>query len=62
MTGWKFCLLSLTLLLYAAGAVAQSADPRAAAATQLDRGTAAFRAGDVVGATQAWSDAIRLCR
>ncbi|MBV9555047.1 MAG: CHAT domain-containing protein [Alphaproteobacteria bacterium] len=62
MTRWKSCLLSLALLPYAAGAVAQSADPRAAAVSQLDRGTAAFRAGDVVGATQAWSDAIRLCR
>ncbi|HUC69682.1 MAG TPA: tetratricopeptide repeat protein, partial [Stellaceae bacterium] len=43
-------------------ATSQGPADRAAALDYLGRGTAAFRAGDVVAATQHWSDAIRLCR
>jgi CHAT domain-containing protein len=43
-------------------ATSQGPADRAAALDYLGRGTAAFRAGDIVAATQHWSDAIRLCR
>lgn len=43
-------------------AAAQVATGRAAELDNIGRGTAAFRAGDIVAATQHWSEAIRLCR
>jgi CHAT domain-containing protein len=43
-------------------AASQVPTGRAAALDYLGRGTAAFRAGDIVAATQHWSEAIRLCR
>lgn len=46
----------------AASVGAQTRNDRAAALDDLGRGTAAFRAGDIVAATQHWSEAIRLCR
>ena len=49
-------------LLYIASAAAQVESSRAAALDYLGRGTAAFRAGDIVAATRDWSEAIRLCR
>ena len=49
--------------LFAIGpAVAQVPSERSAALDYLGRGTAAYRAGDIVAATRHWSDAIRLCR
>jgi CHAT domain-containing protein len=56
------CAVVALLLAFAGGARAQSGDNRAQAVSQIDRGTAAFRSGDVVTATQDWSDAIRLSR
>jgi len=41
---------------------AQADDGRSAALNDIGRGTAAFRTGDIVAATQHWSEAIRLCR
>ena len=49
-------------LLCAAPAEAQVENGRAAALDYLGRGTAAFRAGDIVAATRDWSEAIRWCR
>jgi CHAT domain-containing protein len=49
-------------LLHTAPAAAQVESGRAAALDYLGRGTAAFRAGDIVAATRDWSEAIRLCR
>src|SRR5438477_637154 len=49
-------------LLCIAPAAAQVEGGRAAALDYLGRGTAAFRAGDIVAATRDWSEAIRLCR
>ncbi len=49
--------------LFAIGpAAAQVPSERSAALDYLGRGTAAYRAGDIVAATRHWSDAIRLCR
>lgn len=62
----KTGLLSASLFaafLFATGPAAAQAQPEHAAALDyLGRGTAAFRAGDIVAATQHWSEAIRLCR
>src|SRR5258705_7567175 len=41
---------------------AQAYDGRSAALDDIGRGTAAFRSGDIVAATQHWSEAIRVCR
>jgi CHAT domain-containing protein len=49
-------------LFCAAPAEAQVENGRAAALDYLGRGTAAFRAGDIVAATRDWSEAIRWCR
>jgi CHAT domain-containing protein len=49
-------------LLCVAPAAGQVEGGRAAALDYLGRGTAAFRAGDIVAATRDWSEAIRLCR
>ena len=49
-------------LLHSGSAAAQVATGRAAELDYLGRGTAAFRAGDIVAATQHWSEAIRICR
>jgi CHAT domain-containing protein len=43
-------------------AAAQIEAGRTAALDQIGRGTSAFRAGDIGGATRHWSEAIRLCR
>jgi CHAT domain-containing protein len=40
----------------------QAYDGRSAALDDIGRGTAAFRSGDIVAATQHWSEAIRVCR
>jgi CHAT domain-containing protein len=48
--------------LFVIPATAQVEPSRNTALDQLGRGTAAFRAGDVIGATRHWSEAIRLCR
>ena len=45
-----------------APAAAQVETDRSAAFDYLGRGTAAFRAGDIVAAARDWSEAIRLCR
>jgi CHAT domain-containing protein len=55
-------LLVAALGFYAAAAQAQTGDGRAAALGELGRGTAAFRTGDIIAATQHWSEAVRLCR
>ena len=59
--GFPAALLAASLL-YIAPATAQVESGRAAALDYLGRGTAAFRAGDIVAATRDWSEAIRLCR
>ena len=41
---------------------AQADNGRNEALDDIGRGTAAFRAGDIVAATQNWSEAIRVCR
>jgi CHAT domain-containing protein len=51
-----------TLALLTAPATAQDRGERSAALDELGRGTAAFRAGDIVAATQHWSEAVRVCR
>ena len=51
-----------TLALLTAPAAAQDRVERRAALDELGRGTAAFRAGDIVAATQHWSEAVRVCR
>ena len=52
------CALGLVAL----GAPAQAQDDaRAQAMSQLSAGTAQFRAGDILGATQHWTEAVRLC-
>jgi len=59
----RSCLAVLAALtLLGAPAAAQTGAERGAALDNLGRGTAAFRAGDIVAATQHWSEAIRLCR
>jgi CHAT domain-containing protein len=50
------------VILGARASQAQVESGRAAALDYLGRGTAAFRAGDIVAATRDWSEAIRLCR
>jgi CHAT domain-containing protein len=60
-TGIPAALLA-TVLLYIAPAAAEVEGGRNAALDYLGRGTAAFRAGDIVAATRNWSEAIRLCR
>jgi CHAT domain-containing protein len=58
-----FLLVLLAVALLGIGrAAAQSAGGRAAELDYLGQGTAAFRAGDIVAATQHWSEAIRMCR
>src|SRR5690242_20128593 len=41
---------------------AQTDNVRSSALDDIGRGTAAFRTGDIVAATQHWSEAIRVCR
>src|SRR5579862_9528129 len=55
-------LLAVALILSAAAAAAQGDNGRGLALDYLGRGTAAFRAGDTVGAVQNWSQAIRLAQ
>src|SRR5260370_2909526 len=50
------------LMLSTLPAHTQVGDGRTTALDYLGRGTAAFRAGDVIAATRHWSEAIRLCR
>jgi tetratricopeptide (TPR) repeat protein len=58
-----FCRTLFAASVFAAAAApAQSGGDRALALDDLGRGTAAFRAGDIVAATRHWSEAIRLCR
>ena len=57
---WLATLVTLALLT--APATAQDRGERSAALDELGRGTAAFRAGDIVAATQHWSEAVRVCR
>src|SRR5258708_38331769 len=61
MTSW-IAALATALLFWVAGAQAQGLGDRNAALDYLGRGTAAFRVGDVVAATQNWSRAIEMCR
>ena len=59
----RFCAALLAAFLFCvAPAAAQVEVGRAAALDYLGRGTAAFRAGDIIAATHHWSEAIRLCR
>ncbi|HTW50283.1 MAG TPA: CHAT domain-containing protein [Stellaceae bacterium] len=58
LRGLALCLPLIVLMGHAS---AQTGDSRAQAISQLDRGTTAFRAGDIVSATQDWSETIRLC-
>src|SRR5262245_14861791 len=60
-SGFPAALLA-TALSWIATAAAQVEGGRNAALDYLGRGTAAFRAGDIVSATRHWSEAIRLCR
>ena len=55
-------LLFAAALSCTAPAAAEVEGGRNAALDYLGRGTAAFRAGDIVAATRQWSEAIRLCR
>src|SRR6516165_4351837 len=57
---WLATLVTLALLT--APATAQDRGERSAALNNIGRGTAAFRTGDIVAATQHWSEAIRVCR
>jgi tetratricopeptide (TPR) repeat protein len=59
--GFSSALLAASLF-WVVPAAAQVESGRAAALEYLGRGTAAFRAGDIVAATRDWSEAIRLCR
>ena len=54
-------LIAAWLAVMTAHALAQGSD-RDAAADRIARGAAAFHAGDSVGATQQWSEAIHLAR
>jgi CHAT domain-containing protein len=58
---WRLLLVSV-LFLWSAHAQAQGTGDRNAALDYLGRGTAAFRVGDMVAATQNWSRAIEMCR
>jgi CHAT domain-containing protein len=63
MTGKWFSLgLCATLLFSVAPAAAQGESGRVTALEYLGRGSAAFRSGDMIGATRYWSEAIRLSR
>ncbi|MGC2202232.1 MAG: hypothetical protein WA633_19105, partial [Stellaceae bacterium] len=66
MIGVRYKTVAIAVLvavIFAARASqAQVESGRAAALDYLGRGTAAFRAGDIVAATRDWSEAIRLCR
>jgi CHAT domain-containing protein len=63
MNAIRLCAaLLLASILGIGSAAAQVASGRAAELDYIGRGTAAFRAGDIVAATQHWSAAIRLCR
>jgi len=66
MTGRRNKIVVIAALavavLGARASQAQVQTDRTAALDYLGRGTAAFRSGDLVAATQHWSDAIRLCR
>ena len=53
---------AIAVLFWAALAHAQGAADRIAALDYLGRGTAAFRVGDLVAATQSWTRAIEMCR
>lgn len=55
-------VLLAAILWWISPAAAQTESSRAAALDYLGRGTAGFRAGDIVSATRNWSEAIRLCR
>lgn len=63
MSGRRASLLLVAawLAVTSTHALAQGVD-RDAAADRIARGAAAFRAGDSIGATQQWSEAIRLAR
>jgi len=52
-------VLAAAMILVVAQARAQAEGGRAAVLDRLGQGTAAFRAGDMIGATQQWSEAIR---
>jgi CHAT domain-containing protein len=63
MTGRCLCLAFVAAMLCIGLAQAQTAGvDRNAVLDRLAKGTAAFRAGDAAGATQQWSEAIRLAR
>jgi CHAT domain-containing protein len=57
----RFLLACGVAVLSAGSAAAQFVDGRAQALGELDRGTAEFRDGDILSATQHWTEAIRLC-
>jgi len=64
MTARRLCL-ALVAAMFCAGGLAQAQTAgvdRNAVLDRLAKGTAAFRAGDAAGATQQWSEAIRLAR
>lgn len=56
-----FIAFAAVLVLLIGPARAQVGDGRSAALDEIGRGTAAFRAGDIVAATQHWSEAVRVC-
>ena len=59
----RYCIALIAVLgLLVASAQAQVGGGRSIALDELGRGTAAFRAGDIVAATQHWSEAVRVCR
>jgi CHAT domain-containing protein len=60
--GFLAALFAMAFLRIASAAAQVDDGGRAAALDYLGRGTAAFRAGDIVAATRHWSEAIRLCR
>jgi len=60
--GYSVAAVAVALLCIASAAAQAEDSGRAAALDYLGRGTAAFRAGDIVAATRHWSEAIRLCR
>src|SRR4051794_20347263 len=62
MTRIRALAVLLLLASHIPGAWAEVEPSRAAALDRIERGTAAFRVGDMVSATREWSDAIRLSR
>jgi CHAT domain-containing protein len=63
MTSISFSVALLAVFAFwTAPGAAQMRPDRTAALDYLGRGTTAFRSGDIVAATQHWSEAIRLCR